>query len=137
MSDLLLPSRSLVLASLLRPTHGPGRVGLVNIMTFTSVPAALVAQALAVRSGQLLEAQPELLLPGPPVCFTLTFVLPNGTAFTSMHGWDVERALARDDLAGMVCGSLAHIVDATFVNARDGLYPPIVNGNAPSPTTVQ
>lgn len=136
MSDLLLPPRSLVLATLLRPTNGPGRVGLVNIMTFTPVPASTLALALAARCSLLLEQQPVLLLPGPPVCFTLTFVIPNGLAFTSMHGWNVDRALPRDDLAGMICGSLGHIVDATFDNARDGLLPAVAE-NAPYPATVQ
>lgn len=136
MSVLLLPPRTMVLATLLRPTNGPGRVGLVNIMTFTPVPAAMVAQAVALRADQLLAAQPELLLPGPPVCFTLTFVVAKGAAFTSMHGWNVDRALPREDLAGMICRSLGHIVEATFENARDGLLPP-VEANAPSPATVQ
>lgn len=136
MSILLLAPRTMVLAALLRPTNGTGRVGLVKMMTFTPVPAAMVAQALASRADQLLEAQPELLLPGPPVCFTLTFVVPSGAAFTSMHGWNVERALPREDLAGMICGSLGHIVEATFENARGGLLP-TVEATAPSTTTVQ
>lgn len=136
MSARLLAPGTMVLASLLRPTNGPGRVGLVNMMTFTPVPAALVAQALASRTDQLLEAQPELLPPGPPVCFTLTFVIVGGVAFTSMHGWNIDRALPRDDLAGMICDSLGHIVEATLENARGGL-PPTVEPTAPSTRTVQ
>ena len=136
MSLLCLAPRTMVLAALLRPTNGPGRVGVVNMMTFTPVPAAMLAQALAARAGQLLEAQPELLLPGPPVCFTLSFIVPGGAAFTSMHGWNIERALPRDDLAGMICGSLGHIVEATFENARSELLP-TVEPTAPTTTTVQ